>query len=71
MSKSGVRRAAAANAGIMTLMGELGQTRDLPMSVKTGVASAAGAAFRVLLMPVGASVRLPALPPARHLFYEA
>jgi len=42
----------AANAGMLTVMDNMEQTRDLPIFVKTGSASVAAGLFRIFLMPV-------------------
>lgn len=44
----------AANTGVLTLMDNLPQTRDLPVLVKTMCASAGAASWRILLMPIDA-----------------
>lgn len=45
----------AANAGVMSVMNELEQTRNLPVGVKTAAASAAAGAWRMLLLPIDAT----------------
>jgi hypothetical protein len=40
----------AANAGSLALLGEFESTKNLPVGVKTGVASTAAAAWRIFLM---------------------
>ena len=40
----------AANAGMITLLGEFDSTKDLPVGVKTGLASTAAAGWRIFLM---------------------
>jgi len=42
----------AANTGVITLMDNLEQTKDLSVGIKTIAASAAAAIFRIFLMPV-------------------
>jgi len=42
----------AANTGMLTLMNSLEQTKDLNVAYKTATASAAAAAFRIVLMPI-------------------
>jgi len=42
----------AANAGMVVLLESFDETRDLPIFIKTGCASAAAALWRILLMPV-------------------
>ena len=42
----------AANTGILTLLSNLEQTKDLAVGVKTIAASAAAALFRIALMPI-------------------
>jgi hypothetical protein len=42
----------AANSGVLTLLSNYSYTKDLPIIVKTGFASSAAAAFRILLMPI-------------------
>lgn len=42
----------ASNAGILTLMNQLPETRDLPLAFKTACASMTAGLFRILLMPV-------------------
>jgi len=42
----------AANTGMLTLMNSLESTKDLNVAYKTATASAAAAAFRIVLMPI-------------------
>ena len=42
----------AANAGVMTLVDSMSSTRDLPVVLKTAVASLAAASFRISIMPI-------------------
>lgn len=42
----------AANAGVIALLDSSDSTRDLPVAMKTAVASTAAAAWRIMLMPV-------------------
>jgi hypothetical protein len=42
----------ASNAGILTLMNQLPETKDLPLAFKTACASVTAGLFRILLMPV-------------------
>jgi len=42
----------AANTGMMTMMNSIDATKNLPVGMKTVSASAAAAAFRIILMPI-------------------
>lgn len=42
----------AANTGVLTLMDNLEQTKDLSVGIKTVAASASAALFRIFLMPL-------------------
>lgn len=42
----------ASNAGILTLMNQLPETKDLPLAFKTACASITAGLFRIVLMPV-------------------
>merc|ERR1719183_534991 len=44
----------AANTGVLTLMDNLPQTKNLPVWVKTGAASIGAASWRICLMPIDA-----------------
>lgn len=44
----------AANVGVLAVLDNRADTRDLPVGVKTAIASCGAAAFRMLLMPIDA-----------------
>ena len=43
---------AAANAGMLALLDSYDSTKNLPVGVKTGCASASAGIFRIFLMPI-------------------
>lgn len=50
----------AANAGSLALLGEFDSTKNLPVGVKTGVASTCAAGWRIFLMRTLSPLRPPA-----------